>query len=259
MAVAASTLESQAGWVALAMVRYVPVLVLAAYSPLRWAPAMIRITLALGLAWLTVLSIPETALQAVPEGVGAWIRALVGEFAIGLIFGLALLVPQAALHGMGWLLDVQAGFGAATLFNPGADNDPQSLLGTALSLAAVVLFFTLDLHQALYRGLVASVDWLPLGAAAARPDPDAFFGLLGHGFLLALALVAPVVLGLFAVDVAVAYATRSMPQANVYFLALPLKVLVAMLLFAVAIRYAPELLSRLYRDAFSRVPGMLGG
>ena len=49
-------LESQAGWVALAMVRYMPALVLAAYSPLRWAPATIRITLALGLAWLTVLS-----------------------------------------------------------------------------------------------------------------------------------------------------------------------------------------------------------
>lgn len=254
-----ASLEFHAGWVALAMVRYLPVLVLAAYSPLRWAPAMIRITLALGLAWLTVLSLPDTALQAAPSGAGAWIRAMFGEFAIGLIFGMALLVPQAALHGMGWLLDVQAGFGAATLFNPGMDNDPQSLLGTALSLASVVLFFTLDLHQDLYRGLVASVGWLPLGAAGARPDPEAFFGLLGHGFLLALALVAPVMLGLFAVDVSVAYATRSMPQANVYFLALPLKVLLALLLFATALRYAPELLSRLYRDAFARVPGMLGG
>ena len=72
-------------------------------------------------------------------------------------------------------------------------------------------------------------------------------------------VVAPVLLGLFAIDIGVAYATRSMPQANVYFLALPLKVLVAMLLLIAALRFSPALLMRLYHDAFARVPAMLGG
>ena len=70
---------------------------------------------------------------------------------------------------------------------------------------------------------------------------------------------APVLVGLFAVDVGVAYATRSMPQANVFFLALPLKVLVAILLMVASLRYAPALMLRLYQDAFTRVPAMLGG
>ncbi|MGN6153575.1 MAG: flagellar biosynthetic protein FliR [Lysobacteraceae bacterium] len=254
-----SSLELLAGGLALSFIRYAPAIVLPAYTPLRWAPGMVRIVLATGLAWLTVLSAGEDALRSMPHDIGGWIRAGLGECMIGIVFGLALMIPQAALHSAGWLLDVQAGLGSATLFNPGMEGDPQSLLGTAVSLVAIVLFFALDLHLDLYRGLVASVQWLPLGAAAARPDVEAFFGLLGNGFLLALSVIAPVMLGLFALDVSVAYATRSMPQANVYFLVLPLKVLVALLLFAASLRFAPELLSRLYRDAFSRVPGLIGG
>lgn len=251
--------EAFVGMFALAFVRYAPAVVLPGFSPLRWAPALVRIVLALGLAWLTVLSLPDGAFAPAQRNAGYWIAAAFSEFGIGMVFGLALMVPQAALHTAGWVLDVQAGMGAATLFNPGSQSDAQSLLGTALMLIGTVTFFALDLHLELYRGLVASAQALPIGGFGARPNLEGFLGLIGSSFLLALMVVAPVLLGLFAIDIGVAYATRSMPQANVYFLALPLKVLVAMLLLIAALRFSPALLMRLYHDAFARVPAMLGG
>lgn len=252
-------LEVFAGFLALAFLRYTPALALPAFTPLRWAPTLVRVMLAMALAWLTVLALPAGAFAIDTRGPGFWITAALGELTIGMIFGLVVMLPQSALHTAGWVLDVQAGLGAATLFNPGGQGDPQSLLGTALMLVGTVLFFTLDLHLELYRGLVASAQVLPLGGFGARPDPEAFFGLLGSSLLLGMMVALPVVLGLFAVDVGVAYATRSMPQANVYFLALPLKILLAMLLLVAALRYAPALISRLYQDAFARVPLLLGG
>ena len=132
------------------------------------------------------------------------------------------MLPQASLHMGGWSIDVQAGASAAVLFNPAAQGETQSLLGTLLMLVGTVLFFTLDLHLDLYRLLVASAQVLPLGQGG-RLHPDGLFGLLGGSFLLGLVLVAPVVLALLAVDIGAAYATRSMPQANVYFLALPFR------------------------------------
>ncbi|MFZ5636633.1 MAG: flagellar biosynthetic protein FliR [Pseudomonadota bacterium] len=251
-------IEGMAALLALAFLRYVPAVVLPGFSPLRWAPVLVRIVFALALAWMTVLAMPDEALS-LDVGVTGLIAAAMGEIAIGMVFGLAVMIPQAALHTSGWLIDIQAGLGAATLFNPGADNDPQSLLGTALMLLATVLFFTLDMHLELYRGLVASAQLLPIGGLGVRPDPEGFFGLLGSSFLLGVMVVLPVLLGLFAIDVGVAYATRSMPQANVFFLALPLKVLAAILILVVSLRYAPALILRLYQDAFARVPAMLGG
>lgn len=243
---------------ALAFLRYLPPIVLPAMTPLRWAPPLVRIVLALGLAWLTVIAAPLENQATSIQGAGQWIVAAMSELAIGFVFGLVVLIPQGALHMAGSLLDIQAGLGAATLFNPGADGDMQSLLGGTLMLLTTVLFFTLDLHQDLYQALVASTQVLPIGNAAAHLEASAFFAMLGSSFLLALMIVAPVMLGLFAVDVGVAYATRSMPQANVYFLMLPLKIMVALMLLVTTLPLVPALIEHLFRDAFARVPALLG-
>ncbi len=252
-------IERYAGALILAFLRYLPAVAISGLSPLRWAPPMVRIALAVGLAWTTVLALPAERFAAMPTQPGGWIAAAAVELAIGLVFGLVAMIPQGALHTAGWLVDVQAGLSASTLFSPGAQNDVQSALGTALMLLGTVLFFTLDLHLELYRALVASAQVLPLGGAGVRLDAPALFGLIGSSFLLALIVVAPVVLGLFAVDVGVAYATRSMPQANVYFLMLPLKIVAAMLLLAATLPFMPALIGRLFRDAFARAPALLGG
>lgn len=250
-------IETMVGLLVLAFLRYLPAIVLPALSPLRWAPSLVRIVLALGLAWMTVLALPSDAFAPGARSAAGWVFAAIGELAIGAMFGLATAFPLAALHTSGWLVDVQAGIGAATLFNPGSQGDAQSLLGMAIMLLATVLFFTLDLHLDLYRWMVASATAFPLGGLGAKPDASAVLAMVGSSFLLGLMVAAPIVLGLFVVDVGVAYATRSMPQANVYFLALPLKMLVAMLLLVASLRWMPMLMSRMYRDAFERMPAML--
>ncbi|RMH94074.1 type III secretion protein [Lysobacter pythonis] len=245
--------------VVLAFVRYVPAVVLPAMSPLAWAPALVRIVLALALAWLTVLSMPKLPMVWQGGNVVGWMAAIVHELIIGMVFGMVVMLPKAALHMSGWLLDMQAGLGAAALFQPGGQSDMQSLLGTALTLLGTVIFFVLDLHVELYRALVASTHVLPVGGNGAGWQLQGFMALLGKSFLLAVLVVAPVMLGLFVVDVGVAYTSRSMPQANVYFLALPLKVAVAMLLFAATMPFIPALLGRLFGDALGRIPEILGG
>jgi flagellar biosynthesis protein FliR len=49
-----------------------------------------------------------------------------------------------------------------------------------------------------------------------------------------------------------------MPQANVYFLVLPLKVAAGMALLALSMWFAVELIGRLYRDSLQRVPALFG-
>ena len=244
--------------VLLAFVRYIPAVVLPVMSPLAWAPALVRIVLALALAWVTVLAMPELPQVGQGANVLGWLVAALRELMIGMVFGLVVMLPKAALHFSGWLLDLQAGLGAAALFQPGGHSDMQSLLGTALTLLGTVLFFVFDLHVELYRALVASAHLLPVGQGGSQWALEGFLGLLGRSFLLAMMVVAPVMLGLFVVDVGVAYATRSMPQANIYFLVLPLKVAMAMLLFAASMPFLPALLHRLFGDALGRIPSLLG-
>jgi flagellar biosynthesis protein FliR len=243
---------------ALASLRYLPVLVLPGLSPLAWAPVFVRIVVMLAFAWLTVLSISDSHVMDLPAWPLGLALAAVGELLIGMVFGLAFLLPNAALHSAGWVVDMQAGLGAATLFNPNSNTGTESLLGHALMLAATVLFFTLNLHVLLFKGIAASMHWLPLGQVGLRVDPEGFLRMLGTSFIAGLMVVAPVIIGLFCVDLGVGYATRSMPQANMYFLALPLKVAVAIGLMALTLSYAPILMGRLFRGAIDQIPAALG-
>jgi flagellar biosynthesis protein FliR len=241
-----------------ALLRYLPVMTLPGFTPLGWAPSFVRMMVLLSFTWLTVLSLPDgTALPQLSWPVG-YVLVGLGELLIGMTFGLAVMLPNAALHTAGWLADMQAGLGSAALFNPGAENATESLLGHALMLAATVLFFTMDLHVQLFQGLSASTRVLPLGGLAFRPDSEAFFGMLGTSFVAGLMLVAPLMIGMLCLDIGVGYATRSMPQANVYFLVLPLKVAVALLILALTLAYAPMLIGRLYKQALDQVPAVLG-
>lgn len=251
-------IESTALLIGFATLRYAPVLAVPAVSPMAWAPPMIRMVLLLAMAGLTVMVMPMVEPMPYWNESGGLLLAGASELLIGMSFGLAILLPQAGISMAARLADMQAGLSAASLLNPGGQHEPESLLGSLLLLAATVLFFTLDLHVELFRLLAMSVRVLPLGMIGLHLDPGAFLGMVGSSFTLGLMVAAPLVVGLFAIDLAVAYASRSMPQANVYFLALPIKVAVAMLLLAMTLAYAPTLIGRLYQDALTRLPALFG-
>lgn len=233
----------------LAMIRFGPVLLLPSITPFTWAPLIARVALTLSLAVLAVVvATPHGSLA----GLGHPLHlAMLGarELLLGLALSFAVVLPSAALNFAGRLIDLQAGFGAASLLNP-ATQAPEALVGRTLGLMSVAVFFGTGLDRTLVRGLIASVAIIPLGGAYAIAGPETLLAMLGSQFLLGFTVVAPVMIGLFAIDLAVTLASRSMPQANVYFLALPLKIGAALLLLAVTLRYAPPTIERLYRDAF---------
>lgn len=247
--------ESLALRFVLAEVRFAPALLIPAITPFAWAPLMARIGLLSVLGVLTTTAIPGSL--PVVHGMATIALMMAGEALAGLVLGLAVMLPMAGIGFAGRLVDLQAGFGAAMLFNP-ATREQQSLTGRVLYLMAIMVFFATGMHLTLVRGLLTSVRLAPLGWAAMIPHQAPFLALLGSQFLLGLMLVAPIVVGLFGVDVAVAFASRSMPQVNVYFVALPLKVVAAMLLLALSLHFAPNAVEQIYSNAFHGVSRMVG-
>lgn len=242
---------------ALAMARFAPLLMVPAFTPFAWVPVYVRVIILLALAMLALGS----GVAAVPhysvEMPLPFLLALLGESLLGFSMSLAVVLPAAALGFSASVVDMQSGIAAASLFNP-TTRVTEALVGTTVQWAGMMVFFAMGLHLLLLQGLVASTRLVPLGSGGLLLSPDQFFSMLSSQFLLGMTVVVPVVLGLFAIDLAVAYASRSMPQANVYFVALPLKMLAAFVLLAGALRWAPLLIGRLYRDAFSSLPLLTG-
>lgn len=234
-----------------ASARFAPVLIVPALTPFSWVPGLIRITVLVAVAVLATAVAPAGITVGIDQPL-AFGLALLGESAYGLALALAVMLPLAAIGFSARVVDIQSGVAAMALFNPSI-RTTESVAGTVFQWAGTLIFFALGFHLLLLKGLIASTQFAPLGSAGFAMSPEHFAVLLGLQFMLGLAVVAPVMLGLFAIDLGIAFASRSMPQANVYFVALPLKVAATFLLLAADLAFAPHLIGRMFAQAFGAV------
>ncbi|GGA15644.1 hypothetical protein GCM10011408_42020 [Dyella caseinilytica] len=237
----------------LAMARFAPLLMVPAFTPFNWAPATVRMCVLLALTMMAVGVSPVPAVRLDPDNPLPLLLAMAAECVLGFTLSLAVFLPIAALGFSARVLDMQSGVAAASLLNP-ATHASEALAGTVVQWAGMLVFFSLGLHLLLLQGMVESVKLVPLGSGRLLVTPEMFLARLSSQFLLGLMVSAPAMLGLFAIDLAVAYASRSMPQANMYFVSLPIKVMAGIVLLAGSLRYAPPLIERMYRDAFVVLP-----
>ena len=234
---------------ALACMRLLPLIVLPTLSPFAFAPVMVRSAL---LAMLGGLLVAVAWSQASPPALldlAGFLSGLLNEAMIGLAFAFAFYLPIAAINAMARVLDLQIGLSAAALLFPNLGAEAEAPISAIMTLLAQALFFALDLHLEALSLVAASLSISPLGLTQMSVGPGALAQMLGAQFSLALLLVAPTLTALFLVDVATAYATRAMPQANVYFLMLPLKVLLGILLLAASLGAAPDYVRRMFDTA----------
>src|SRR6185436_21069088 len=114
----------------------------------------------------------------------------------------------AALLFGGRLLDIQIGFGIANVFDP-VTRTQGPLVGTALNLMAIAVFFAIDGHHMLIRGLAYSLAQFPPGRPLSELNGAAVVAQFGVVFAYGLMIVAPAVIVLLLLDVGLAIAART--------------------------------------------------
>jgi len=197
----------------------------------------IAIAVTLALTPLLIDKIPAAAIGDDPVLMAKTIAVelLVGGMigALARIFFLALEALAAAAAQM---------LGFANPFGMQVEaGETMAPLATLVSLAAVTLLFAADLHWELLRGLAASYDVAPVGAAfngrwALRQMADA----LGESFRLCLRVVSPYVIYALIVNLLLALISRLTPQIQAFYLATPFVVAGGLALLYFTIKPAVE-------------------
>lgn len=182
---------------------------------------------------------------------------IVTECLAGAMLACSILATFAVFHFAGRLLDSQIGFGLAGLVDLATRNN-MPLLGTVLSMAAIWAFMALDGHWALMQVVQLSYEVIPLGSSFYQVNPQAMVAYFGSVFSFGFMAVAPVVVALFIVDLAMAFMSRTMPQMNVFVMSLAVKVIVGLLLLAMTLPHAGFLLRRIFDALFDSYDQLLG-
>ena len=186
-----------------------------------------RVLLVAALAVMLTLAFPAWRVEA-NIGLGDLFISMLGELMVGAVMGLSIMLAFAAFSVAGALLDVQIGYGIAQVLDP-VTRRQIPILTSAFNQIAVVVFFLVNGHHALMRGLVYSLERFPPG----RPWPFAYamapiVKQVAGMFTLGFALAAPVVFCILLVEVGLGVLARNLPQMNMFAMGIPVKIIVGL-------------------------------
>jgi flagellar biosynthesis protein FliR len=252
-----ASLRVGGGWEGFLLVTFLLTLRLGALlllTPVLYAagmPPTVRVLLVVGLAVALAagLSVPAPASAMLPNP-GVLLGAAVSELALGATLALGVFAAFAAISFAGRLIDVQIGFGMAQVFDP-ATHRQVPVLQSAFDHLAVLVFFLVNGHHALLRGVAYTIESFPPGQpwplAAVAPMVMRQVAAL---FSLGFALAAPVVACLLLVELALGVVARSLPQINMFVIGIPVKVVVGMAMLALWFGGMGDAMSRVYAFMF---------
>jgi flagellar biosynthetic protein FliR len=155
------------------------------------------------------------------------VTVILQEWILGTVLGLAVRVLFLGVELAGTFISDAMGLSLATVFNPEMGQSTE--VSTLLGLLAMLLFLALDLHHDLIALIIKSFEVLPAGRIRTENLLKEGIALGGQVFALALKMAAPVLVSLFVVNLLMGFIYKAAPQVNIFFVSLPVYILVGFL------------------------------
>jgi flagellar biosynthetic protein FliR len=198
-------------------------------------PARVRVSIAMV---LTILMLPlhQKAYTVDLTAIGPVLLLLVQELIIGAVLGLTARLAMSALQVAGFVIAQQLGLGSLTGIDPTQGQQQGILVGNFLTLIAVTLIFTTDLHHLVIRAMndsytIFKPGEMPLAGDTAKHITE----VVTVAFRIGIQLSAPFLVFGILFNLGLAVLGRLIPQIQVYFIGLPLSIMLGLSLLIVVI------------------------
>jgi flagellar biosynthetic protein FliR len=166
--------------------------------------------------------------------------ALIGELAVGLVYGLVLALLNEMLLFAGQIAGLQFSFSLVNLMDP-ASSIQTPLMGELFQLMGTLVVIGAGLDRIVLASMVRSFRVAPLGSYAIAPTTAlAIVRAAGGIFLAAVELAAPVLAATMLVEIAVSLLGKLSPQLPVMNLTVPLKTLTGFVILSGSLALWPR-------------------
>jgi len=197
-------------------------------------PARVKLSIAL-LLTLIILPLHRNAYHVDLTSISSLGVLMVHELIIGIVLGATARVTLSALNVAGSVIAQQLGLGFVTAMDPTQGQQGQ-IIGNFLTILGLTLLFATDSHYLVIAALSESYrifspgEIMPTGDVAALAT-NAF----SAAFKIGLQLSAPFLVFGLVFNIGLGVLARLMPQMQVYFVGVPLSIMVGFLIFAVVL------------------------
>jgi flagellar biosynthesis protein FliR len=188
----------------------------------------IRLTMALILA-AVLLPLHRNAYHIDAGALGPAIVMLVEEILVGAVLGLTARLTISALDVAGSVIAQQLGLGFVTAVDP-TQGEQGAIVGNFLTILGLTLIFATNMHYLVIAALNDSYNVFTPGEVPATGDVAALVTRTVAGaFRIGIQLSAPFLAFGLLFNIGLGVLSRLMPQMQVFFVALPLSILIGLL------------------------------
>ncbi|MZR30603.1 flagellar biosynthetic protein FliR [Sneathiella litorea] len=217
-------------------------------------PPRVRLSIALGVSFIVM---PFAASQIPPEPATPieLLLLILGEMVIGLVMGGVLRLLLSSLHIAGTIIAQQSGLAAAQFFDP-AQMTQGAITSTFMTLMGLTMIFVTDMHHLFIEGTFATYRLFPV---AQVPDFGSISILITdfvqQSFLLGFQMSAPFLVFGITFYMGIGLINRLMPQVQIFFVAMPLQIILSFAILAITIGASMMWFISYYEEALIRFLG----
>ncbi len=200
-----------------------------------------RLILALAIS-LVVVPFLVPVLPPAPSDPFSLLLLLGGELAVGLFLGSLARMLLSALQIAGMVIAFQSSMANAFSFDP-ISAQQGALAGGFLTTVGLLLIFVTNMHHLMLGALADSYAIFTPGVMPPLGDfSDAVTQVVARSFVLGLKIAAPFIMIGLMFSLGIGLLARLMPQVQVFFIAMPLQIMLGFLVLALTISAALLLL-----------------
>ena len=197
-------------------------------------PTRIKLSIAL-LLTLIILPLHRAAYQVDMTSITPLLVLMLHEIVIGIVLGATARVTLSALQVAGSVIAQQLGLGFVTAVDP-TQGQQGLLIGNFLTILGITLLFATDSHHLVIAALNESYRIFSPGEVFPSGDVAALATrAFAAAFKIGLQLSAPFLVFGLVFNIGLGVLARLMPQMQVYFVGVPLSILIGFLILALVI------------------------
>ena len=191
---------------------------------------------------------PLLELEALPvlTNIFAMGVRVAGESFIGMIIGFSVKLIFAGIQLAGQLAGYHMGMALANIMDP-STSQQVPLLAQFSNLFALLIFIAFYAHHWFIRALTVSFQMVPpLNVNFSGSLMEHLINMSGNMFVIGIQVGAPVIAVLLVTSVAFGLIARTVPQMNVFIVAMPLKIGIGLLFLGFSLPYFSTFLEKIF-------------
>lgn len=179
------------------------------------------------------------------------------EFAIGLSFGMVMVILLSSIYLAGSIVDRNLGFSMVNVISP-LDESNMPVSANIYYLFAMLIYLFTDGHHMMIRGIVESMQLIPVGGGLLNPlIVMDFVELFGQAFVIGVRLSAPFIITTMVANIILGMLSKAMPGMNVFMIGMPFKIFVGLTLFSLIMPVYYNSFIELYKMVYNYLFDMI--